>query len=77
MRRIPKPSLMEGKGDHVVVDEMNINPFCSRNSERRGRRSLQANGRLHPTVGKSTHLPPLKSRQLFSRREIVKFIKPM
>ena len=41
MRRIPKPSLMEGKGDHVVVDEMNINPFCSRNSERRGRRSLQ------------------------------------
>ena len=33
---IPEPSLMEGKGDRRAVDEMNINPFCSRNSERRG-----------------------------------------
>ena len=32
---------MEGKGDRRAVDEMNINPFCSRISERRGRRSLR------------------------------------
>ena len=32
---------MEGTGDRRAVDEMNINPFCSLNSERRGRRSLR------------------------------------